>query len=95
MKGDVARAKDLDSNKLSGTLDLEDNGDGGGKDHGSKPSKKQKLTSLQLSEALSVLNNFLRPDIAKCRNCEARRLKITKPVFGWLHMVYLFFFLLS
>ncbi|XP_024027231.1 DNA-directed RNA polymerase I subunit 1 [Morus notabilis] len=86
LKGDVARAKDLNSRPSSESSHLKDYGYRGSKDRSAKPSTQPKLTSLQLSEAMSVLNNFLKPNHTKCRNCEAHRLTITQPVFGWLNM---------
>ncbi|CAK9322867.1 unnamed protein product [Citrullus colocynthis] len=43
-------------------------------------------TSLQFSEAISVVNKFLKPKQKTCKNCGAKNPKISKPTFGWLNM---------
>ncbi|URE17434.1 DNA-directed RNA polymerase [Musa troglodytarum] len=42
-------------------------------------------TSLQQSEALSVLSKFMRERRKKCDNCGKRNPTIHSPVFGWLN----------
>ncbi|CAA0812729.1 nuclear RNA polymerase A1 [Striga hermonthica] len=42
--------------------------------------------SSQLTEAMSVLDDFLRKKPNKCSNCDFDNPKITKPTFGWFHM---------
>lgn len=43
--------------------------------------------SSQLTEAMSVLNEFLKKKERKCKNCECKNPKINKPTFGWFHVV--------
>ncbi|KAG8371904.1 hypothetical protein BUALT_Bualt12G0011400 [Buddleja alternifolia] len=42
--------------------------------------------SIQLTEAMSILNEFLKKKEKKCRNCECNNPKITKPTFAWFHL---------
>ncbi|XP_038906281.1 DNA-directed RNA polymerase I subunit 1 [Benincasa hispida] len=51
-----------------------------------KNMKPKTWTSLQFSEAISVVNKFLKHKQKECKNCGAKNPKITKPTFGWLHM---------
>lgn len=91
MKGNVIGAKNLDSLYLEGHSNQEDS-DGshvsstvslGAQYHSLEHSKQQKWTSLQLTEAMSILDNFLKPKHVDCKNCGAKNPKITKPTFGW------------
>lgn len=52
-------------------------------------SQQQKWTSLQFTEAMSILNKFLKLKFTKCNRCMAKSPILKKPTFGWLHMVYL------
>lgn len=74
-KGDIVGAKRLDSLSSSESIDPGDS------EHG-----KQGWTSVQFTEAMSVLNNFLKPKFVECKNCNAKNPKISKPAFGWFHM---------
>ncbi|GMH08181.1 hypothetical protein Nepgr_010021 [Nepenthes gracilis] len=47
---------------------------------------QQEWTSLQLTESMSVLNNFLKKKSKKCARCNARNPTITKPSFGLINM---------
>lgn len=49
----------------------------------------QGWTSVQFTEAMTLLNKFLKEKLVKCKNCEAKNPKINKPTFGWFHMVHL------
>lgn len=49
--------------------------------------EKQQWTSLQFNEAMLILNKFLKPKSKECKNCGAKTPKISKPTFGWFHMV--------
>ncbi|KAL0339626.1 UNVERIFIED_CONTAM: DNA-directed RNA polymerase I subunit [Sesamum radiatum] len=42
--------------------------------------------SSQLTEAMSVLNEFLKKKGRKCKSCECNNPKINKPTFGWFHV---------
>lgn len=51
--------------------------------------QSQAWTSVQFTEAMAVLNNFLKqPRSATCKNCHAKNPKINKPTFGWFHLVH-------
>lgn len=43
--------------------------------------------STLLTESKSVLNEFLKKREKKCGNCKRVNPKITKPTFGWFHVV--------
>lgn len=89
LKGDVVGAKELDSE--SPPSRSSDSGDHtGSKYAGAEHLKQQKWTSFEFTEAMSVLKNFMKLRSKGCLSCNARNPKITKPTFGWLHMVYLF-----
>jgi DNA-directed RNA polymerase I subunit RPA1 len=97
IKGDVVGAKRLDS--FSPTeASLPEDSDGssescstihsGAQHPNNEQSKQSEWTSLQLSEAMSILNNFLKLESKKCKNCSASNPNIRKPTFGWFHWVY-------
>ncbi|GLT39726.1 hypothetical protein SLA2020_139020 [Shorea laevis] len=48
--------------------------------------QQQKWTSLQFTEAMSILNKFLKLKFTKCNRCMAKSPILKKPTFGWLHM---------
>lgn len=48
--------------------------------------KKAYWDSSLLTEAISVLNEFLKKRSKKCKNCECSNPKISRPTFGWLHL---------
>ncbi|XP_031251717.1 DNA-directed RNA polymerase I subunit 1 [Pistacia vera] len=93
IKGDIVAAKRLDS--VDESSNPEDS-DGSHKSCSTVHSgarydnvnhlKQQEWTSLQSSEAKSVLQNFLKIKPKKCRNCKAKNPSISKPTFGWIHM---------
>ncbi|XP_037491258.1 DNA-directed RNA polymerase I subunit 1, partial [Jatropha curcas] len=94
VKGDIVGAKRLDSVLPSETLYPEES-DGshescstvhsGAQCHNGEHMKQKEWTSLQFSEATSVLNTFLMPKFKKCKNCGAVNPNITKPMFGWFY----------
>ena len=97
IKGDIVGAKRLDSLSTDEALYPEDS-DGthefhstvhsGGQCHNGEHVRKEEWTSLQFTEAMSVLNNLLRPKLKKCKNCKRTNPNITKPTFGWFHLVH-------
>lgn len=96
MEGNISKAKSLGGIQLdapldSGDFDIDD------KDQCSRPEQPvENWTSIQFSEAMSVLRTFLHKDYMKCQNCGKKSPKITKPFFGWFHVVtYLFLSLLD
>ena len=96
-KGDVVGAKNLDSISPSESSYPEDS-DGShvscsstvnssARDNCSVHLKQQEWTSLQCIEAMSVMDNFLKLKHRDCKNCKAKSPQVTKPTFGWFHMV--------
>ena len=86
-KGDIVGAKILEADMPSETL-YSDDSDGSQYDDVGH-SRQQGWTSLQFTEATSVLKKFLKPRSPACKNCEAKNPAISKPTFGWFHMVSL------
>ncbi|KAB5551823.1 hypothetical protein DKX38_009134 [Salix brachista] len=94
IKGDVVGAKRLDS-FLPSEASLPEDSDGssescstihsGARFSNIEQSKQSEWTSLQLSEVMSVLNNFMKLESKKCKNCSTSNPKIRKPTFGWFH----------
>lgn len=84
MKGDIIRAKSLDSTNLD---EFTHSGDGD-ENHGcSAEQQGENWTSVQFSETMSVLKKFLKRQYKKCQNCGVVNPKISKPTFGWFHVV--------
>ncbi|XP_052730241.1 DNA-directed RNA polymerase I subunit 1 isoform X3 [Vigna angularis] len=83
MKGDIIRAKSLDSINLD---EFTHSGDGDESHHCSAEQQGENWTSLQFSEAMSILKKFLKRQYKKCQNCGVVNPKISKPTFGWFHM---------
>jgi len=81
MKGDIIRAKSLDS------IISDDSGDDVESHCHSAEQLGENWTSLQFSEAMSVLKKFLKRQYKKCQNCGVVNPRISKPTFGWFHMV--------
>ncbi|CAI9105275.1 OLC1v1004165C3 [Oldenlandia corymbosa var. corymbosa] len=90
-KGDVIGSRNLDSTD-SPNLDASEDNEGSHVSHGNrnpgaeihlKQMEQSSWDSFQFTEAMSVLNKFLKPRTAKCPNCKAKNPKITKPTFGW------------
>lgn len=86
MKGDVVGAKRLDSDTPNEYSYLDEDGEGNNIDR-DKHSKPERWTSLQFTEAMSILEDSLETQ-QKCKNCKFKNPKITKPTFGWLQMVW-------
>ncbi|QCE05239.1 DNA-directed RNA polymerase I subunit RPA1 [Vigna unguiculata] len=80
MKGDIIRAKSLDS------IISDDSGDDVESHCHSAEQLGENWTSLQFSEAMSVLKKFLKRQYKKCQNCGVVNPRISKPTFGWFHM---------
>lgn len=85
MKGDVVSARELVDPTLS-----KDPEDSERRLHlgafSLGPTHHCGWNSFQRTEALSVLNNFLKRKRAKC-HCEAKNPTITKPTLGLIYMV--------
>lgn len=82
MKGDIIRAKSLDS-----IISDESNHSGDGDESQGVEQLGENWSSLQFSEAMSVLRKFLLRKYKKCQNCGVVNPRISKPTFGWFHMV--------
>lgn len=85
MKGDVVAAKRLDSDSPNEYSYLEEDEEGKGTERDGH-SKPERWTSLQFTEAMSILDRSLETQ-RKCKNCNGKNPKITKPTFGWFQMV--------
>eukprot|EP00257_Ricinus_communis_P020216 XP_015579396.1 DNA-directed RNA polymerase I subunit 1 [Ricinus communis] len=94
VKGDIVGAKRLESVSPSEALYPEESDlshescptiHSGVQCNDGEHTRQQGWTSLQFTEAMSVLNNFLKPKFKKCKNCESSNPNITKPTFGWFH----------
>lgn len=83
-KGDIIRAKNLDSTSPDESIYL---GDADESPCCSSGPPGENWTSLQFSEAMSVLRKFLAPKYKKCKNCGRVSPRISKPTFGWFHVV--------
>ncbi|KAK8562107.1 hypothetical protein V6N13_148766 [Hibiscus sabdariffa] len=87
-KGDVVGAKRLDPDLKDASSYPENNEvnqELGSRLHDSEAVNAKEWTSLQLSEAMLVLNKFLKVKYKRCKNCDAKNPAITKPTFGWFH----------
>lgn len=93
-KGDVIGAKRLDAASSADLVNSEDSEGShvscGNVYHGAEDQsehiKQPSWDSFQFTEAMSVLNMFLKPKFSKCSRCRAKNPKIKKPTFGWFHM---------
>ncbi|XP_020207668.1 DNA-directed RNA polymerase I subunit 1 [Cajanus cajan] len=82
MKGDIVKAKSLDSINQDESIHPGD----GDESHSCAEQLGDNWTSLQFSEAMSVLRKFLLRKYRKCQNCGVINPRISKPTFGWFHM---------
>nr|XP_011458916.1 PREDICTED: DNA-directed RNA polymerase I subunit RPA1-like isoform X1 [Fragaria vesca subsp. vesca] len=81
MRGDVVAAKRLDSDSSNHHSYLKEGGEGNDSER-DRHSKPERWTSLQFTEAMSILNCSLETQ-QTCKNCGHKNPKITKPTFGW------------
>ena len=88
MKGNLVGAKMMESDTAS-EMSYPDDNDGSQYDD-VEHLRQQGWTSLQFTEAMSVLKKFLKPRSVSCKNCQAKNPAISKPTFGWLHLVSFF-----
>ncbi|CAN0879911.1 DNA-directed RNA polymerase I subunit 1 [Linum grandiflorum] len=93
-KGDIVGSKLLDSDSSTDETESPEESEAS---HGSASStiynpesqthlEPREWTSLQFSEAMSVVYNFLKKGTNKCQKCSAKNPKISKPSFGRLKM---------
>ncbi|CAL1353335.1 unnamed protein product [Linum trigynum] len=94
-KGDIVGARRLDSVSTDEPLSADESEASHGsastiysgtQDQNDNDLEPQGWTSLQLGEAMLILNNFMRKPIRKCQNCGASNPKISKPNYGWFRM---------
>ncbi|KAJ4969995.1 hypothetical protein NE237_003094 [Protea cynaroides] len=78
IKGDIVSAKDLKENSMSHVTCSEAN------NYNFKHSGGHKWTSLQSSEAMSVLSDFIKQKPKACHNCKAKNPAISSPTSGWI-----------
>uniref|UniRef100_A0A803LXG4 DNA-directed RNA polymerase subunit n=1 Tax=Chenopodium quinoa TaxID=63459 RepID=A0A803LXG4_CHEQI len=72
---------------VSGARELHDDGRVLSNDHEDSDNRGDDVwTSFQLSETLSVLDNFMMKKRTKCSHCDVKSPPITKPTFGLIHM---------
>ncbi|OAY83900.1 DNA-directed RNA polymerase I subunit 1 [Ananas comosus] len=90
LEGDIIGARNLEAaswNQLnSSENETVSSADCTGESFSSNP-KQRTWTSLQYTEALSVLSKLMREKRKKCNNCEAKNPTITSPTFGWLNKI--------
>ncbi|KAK7392857.1 hypothetical protein VNO78_21307 [Psophocarpus tetragonolobus] len=83
MKGDIIKARSLDSINQDESIH---HGDDDESQCCSAEQQGENWTSLQFSEAMSVIRKFLKRKYRKCQNCGTLNPRISKPTFGWFHM---------
>ncbi|KAI4300753.1 hypothetical protein L6164_034091 [Bauhinia variegata] len=83
IEGNIVGAKNLDSINQCESSYV---GDDDSSQCHSAEHLQGKWTSLQFSEAMSVLNKFLKRRTKKCSSCGKSNPRITKPTFGWFHL---------
>ncbi|CAJ2654112.1 unnamed protein product [Trifolium pratense] len=85
LKGNISKSRSLNEIKLDDheTVDSADD-DEGQCSSAEKPGGN--WSSLQFSEAMSVIKEFMKTKYKKCLNCGNYSPKITKPNFGWFHV---------
>ncbi|MED6108851.1 hypothetical protein PIB30_028051 [Stylosanthes scabra] len=81
MKGEIIRAKKLDSFNKDGSYPSHDDDDES--QSCSSEQQGESWTSLQFEEAISIIQNFLRKSTKKCRRCSAKNPRISQPTYGW------------
>lgn len=96
-KGDIIEARRLDEANSPNLSVYSEDSDGshsscstvhsGAQRKSSDSQKQHAWSSLQFTEARSVLKKFWKLKTVKCKNCGAKNPQITKPTFGWIHTV--------
>lgn len=90
VKGDVARAKNLEDSAKEASLSKEDKDvtEATSGDKSSPEKDKKTWTSIQLKEVLSIFSKIMKKRQSKCARCDMKRPTISSPIFGWLVKVY-------
>ncbi|CAL4947601.1 unnamed protein product [Urochloa decumbens] len=86
VKGDVARAKNLeDSGKeASASEEDEDITEATSCDTPSPDNDKKTWTSIQLKEVLPIFSKIMKKRQKKCAKCDMKSPTFSSPIFGWL-----------
>jgi DNA-directed RNA polymerase I subunit RPA1 len=91
LKGDVARAKDLEDGVIEASLskENEDNTEATSGDKSPPEKDKKTWTSIQLKEVLSIFSKIMKKRQKKCAKCDMKSPGISSPIFGWLVKVHM------
>nr|CAB3468405.1 unnamed protein product [Digitaria exilis] len=86
VKGDVARAKNLEDSAKEASLSKEDEDimEATSGDKSSPENDKKTWTSIQLKEVLSIFSKIMKKRQKKCARCDMKSPTISSPIFGWL-----------
>ncbi|PVH47541.1 hypothetical protein PAHAL_4G083800 [Panicum hallii] len=86
VKGDIARAKNLEDSGKEASLSEEDEDttEATSGDKSSPEKDKKTWTSIQLKEILSIFSKIMKKRAKKCANCDMKNPSISSPIFGWL-----------
>ncbi|KAJ1259889.1 hypothetical protein BS78_10G190500 [Paspalum vaginatum] len=86
VKGDVARAKNLEDLGKGASNSEEDEDITEATSGGKSSSEKNKKiwTSIQLKEVLSIFSTIMKKKQKKCARCDMKSPTISSPIFGWL-----------
>ncbi|KAL9226068.1 hypothetical protein vseg_001920 [Gypsophila vaccaria] len=85
-ESDIVGSRMLESPESNPSLDSDSEHMLGGIHASHNPKDQCKWTSLQLTEAQSILNGFLKKSSTKCNYCGAKNPSISNPTFGWLQV---------
>ena len=91
VKGDVARAKNLQDSGKEASLSEndEDITEATSGDKSSPEKDKKTWTSIQLKEILSIFSKIMKKREKKCAKCDYKNPSISSPIYGWLVKVYM------
>ncbi|KAK8455838.1 hypothetical protein SEVIR_4G227300v4 [Setaria viridis] len=86
VKGDVARAKNLEDSgkRASPSEEDEDITEATSCDKPSPEKDKKTWTSVQLKEVLSIFSKIMKKRQKKCAKCDMKSPTFSSPIFGWL-----------
>ncbi|WVZ79416.1 hypothetical protein U9M48_026996 [Paspalum notatum var. saurae] len=86
VKGDVARAKNLEDLGKRTSNSEKDEGITEATSGGESSSQRNKKiwTSIQLKEVLSIFSTIMKKKQKKCARCDMKSPTISSPIFGWL-----------
>ncbi|CAN6220809.1 unnamed protein product [Urochloa humidicola] len=86
VKGDVARAKNLEDSGKEASASEEDGDitEATSCDTPSPEKDKKTWTSIQLKEVLSIFSKIMKKRQKKCAKCDMKSPTFSSPIFGWL-----------